>query len=422
MACGLTALGSVASGPASAAPRHNHHLTIAASPNPVSAGEGVLIYGRLLGADSAGQTIRLYHHLVGSGRGYSLVGTTTTNPSGFYEFPRAEGVVYTNRNWFVRGPASAHSRTVHERAVALVSISNSSDSTDTANPIVFTGHVTPNHPFERVFLQQQVGSSDEWRTLRSGRLDAASNYAIPYRWRRPDVHDVRVVFRGDARNLRGASDPVTVNIEQAQVPGFTISSSSPIVGYGGSVTISGTLDQPASSAPEANTVVQLWGRHPGQAFTVLADGTTNSAGGYSFSQSGLTTNTVYYVATMRLAHTPRRHTAHLYQGVRDMVDMQASSSTAFVGQTVTFTGTVLPDKTGHPVVLQKLTKDGDWDTVRVTFVRFGSTFQFHWRPGSPGPHTFRARIMSDGVNVGSASPRVTVTAITPPVASLPPGT
>ena len=30
-----------------AAPRHNHGLTINATPNPILAGEGVLIYGRL---------------------------------------------------------------------------------------------------------------------------------------------------------------------------------------------------------------------------------------------------------------------------------------------------------------------------------------------------------------------------------------
>ncbi|HWE33339.1 MAG TPA: hypothetical protein VG410_07640, partial [Solirubrobacteraceae bacterium] len=88
----------------SAAPRHNHHLTIAAAPNPVSAGEGVLIYGRLEGFEVGGQTIQLYHHLIGSGRGYTLVGTTTTDSSGYYEFTRAEDVVETNRDWFVRGP------------------------------------------------------------------------------------------------------------------------------------------------------------------------------------------------------------------------------------------------------------------------------------------------------------------------------
>ena len=105
LASALTVVGVIATpGLVNAAPRHNHHLTIAASPNPVLAGEGVVIYGRLQGAANGGQPIRLYHHLEGSGNGYTLVGTTKTDGRGFYEFTREEGVVYTNRNWFVRGP------------------------------------------------------------------------------------------------------------------------------------------------------------------------------------------------------------------------------------------------------------------------------------------------------------------------------
>jgi hypothetical protein len=404
-----------------AAPRHNHHLTIAAAPNPVSAGDGVLIYGRLEGSGVAGQTIQLYHHLVGSGRGYTLVGTTTTDSHGFYEFTRAEGVVYTNRNWFVRGPVDSHSRTVHERVSALVSLAASATSTDTAHPIVFTGTVTPNHAHERVFLQEQRGSSDDWHTLVSTRLDPSSNYTIPYRWRRPGARDVRVLFRGDDRNIRGVSDPVTVDVEQAQVPGFTIGSSAPITDEGSTVTISGVLDQTATTTPEPNTVVQLWGRtaHQGH-FVVLADGTTGSDGSYSFTQPGLTTNTVYYVATMRLGHEKRRHTALLYQGVRDVLTMQSSTSSATTGQTVTFTGTVMPDKAGHSIYLQRLGRDGDWHTVEVGTVRHDSTFAFAWAAGSPGTDSFRARITSDGANVGSASVPVSITVTAPPASTLPP--
>src|SRR5438270_5802249 len=179
LACALTVLGCVlAPGSASAAPRHNHHLTIAAAPDPVSAGEGVLIYGRLFGTQPSGQTIRLYHHVIGSGQGYRLVATTTTTGSGFYEFNTPEGGIYTNRNWFVRGPDRAHSRTVHEGVFPLVGIHASTTSTDTNHLVVFTGHVTPNHAFERVFLQQRIGASDDFRTLRSTFLDGASNYTI----------------------------------------------------------------------------------------------------------------------------------------------------------------------------------------------------------------------------------------------------
>jgi hypothetical protein len=422
LACALAMLGSLAAaGLASAAPRQNNGLTIAATPNPVIAGEGVLIYGRLLGADNGGQTIRLYHHVVGSSRGYTLVATTTTsmNPSGYYEFTRAEGLVYTNRNWFVRGPSGTHSRTVHERVIPLVTITASTTSSDTSHRVVFIGHVTPNHGFERVFLQQQIGSSDDWRTLRSTFLGPGSDYAFAYRWRRPGVHDVRVVFRGDDRNTRGVSDAVTVNIEQAQVPGFTINSSNPIVPYNGMVTISGKLNQSGTSNP---AMVQLWGRTPDHRFTVLADGVTASDGSYSFTQAGLTKNTIYYVATMPLPHTPRRHTAVLYQGVRDMVTMRSSSSSANTDQPVTFTGTVLPDKAGRVIYLQmqKQGEDNDWRTVEVAVVHHDSTFRFVWTTASPGTYTFRARIISDEDNLGSASPPVSITATAPAASTLPP--
>ena len=424
LVCALTALGSVtAPGVASAAPRHNHHLTIAATPNPVIAGEGVLIYGRLLGAGNSGQTISLYHHLLGSGGGYTLVGTTTTDASGYYEFPRAEGIVLTNRNWFVRGPDGSHSRTLHERAMALVSVNASTTGTDTAHPIVFTGQVTPNQAYHRVYLQEQTGSGDDWHTLAGDQLDGNSSYSIAYRWRRPGVRDVRILFGGDDRNARGASDPVTVNVQQAQVPGFTIGSSAPIADAGTTAVISGTLDQPGTTTPQQGTVVQLWGKPAHQErFTVLGDATTGADGSYSFNQPNLTTNTTYYVATMRLPHTASRHTALLYQGVRDVVTIQSSdtSGQATTDQPVTFSGTVTPDKAGHVIYLQKLAKDGDWHTVEAAIVRNDSTYVFGWTIGAPGTHQFRARITSDGANIGSASPVVSINATAPPASSLPP--
>ncbi len=419
----LIAIGGVAApGLVSAAPRHNDDLTIAATPNPILAGEGVVIYGQLKGQNNTDQPIRLYHHVADSGHGYTLIGTTQTNSAGFYEFTREENVVETNRSWFVRGPDGSHSRTVYERVAPLISISANPTSTDTNHRVVFTGELTPNHAFERVYLQQEVGSGDDWHTLTSDQLGPDSRYVIAYRWRRPGVHDVRVLFRGDARNIVGASDPVTVNIEQAQVPGFTINSSDPIAPAGSSVTISGVLDQRQSTTGEPNTPVELLGRRPDQRhFVVLAKGTTGSGGSYSFTQSGLTTNASYYVATVPAKGVARRHTAVLFQGIQDVLMLQASSSSVMVGQTVTFNGTVTPDKADHVIYLQREGKDGDWHNVQVQVVHSDGTFQFTWIAGAPGTFNFRARITSDERNVGSHSPPVSVTATLPPPSSLPPG-
>jgi len=213
-----------------------------------------------------------------------------------------------------------------------------------------------------------------------------------------------------------------VSIQQAQVPDFTINSSAPITPTGSSVTISGVLYEPGTTTPEPNTVVQLWGRNAYQdRFAVLADSTTGQDGSYSFPQAALSTNTVYYVATMPLAHVKRRHTARLFQGVQDVLTMQPSSNTATVGQTVTFAGTVLPDKAGQLIYLQKLGKNDEFHTVEVRFVRNDSTYQFTWTFGAPGVFKFRARMPSDGANVGARSqPPVTVTVTAPPANTLPP--
>ena len=181
----------------------------------------MFIYGHLNVGPVGGQTIILYHHLAGTNLGYTKVGQTTTDSRGFYEFTRAEDVVLTNRSWFVReqGAHFIHSRTVSERVSALVSIAASTTTTPTGQPVTFTGSVTPDHAGERVVLQEQTQSGN-WRDLKSGRLDGGSNYSITYGWRFAGDHTVRVLFPRDVRNIAGASDTVTVAVQQKQVPGI----------------------------------------------------------------------------------------------------------------------------------------------------------------------------------------------------------
>lgn len=395
-----------------AAPRHNRGLTINAIPNPILAGEGVFIYGYLYTGPVAGQTIVLYHHLAGS-PGYTKVSQTTTDARGFYEFARAEDVVMTNRSWFVReeGVHRIHSRTVYERVGALVSISASTTSAVTGQAVVITGHVTPDHSGQRVILQVQEGSSDDWRDVTSGLLGPGSNYAITYRWSVPGERDIRVLFPGDFRNVRGESELVTLTVQQKQVPGFTIGSSAPLTNYGQPVTISGVLDQPGSTTGEPNTPVTLWARNAYQSqFVPVADTTTGAGGSYSFASQSGAYNTLYLVRTTL---APHRHTAVLFEGVRDAVTMTPSASTSSVGGHITFTGTVLPDKAGNVIYLERLGSDGDWHNVEIRVVQYGSTFSFGWTFGKAGTYEFRARITSDHANVGGASTPPTVIQVSP---------
>ena len=402
---------------ASAAPGHNRGLTINAIPNPIDAGEGVFIYGHLNVGPVGGQTIILYHHLAGTNLGYTKVGRTTTDSRGFYEFTRAEDVVLTNRSWFVReqGAHFIHSRTVSERVAALVSIAASTTTALTAQPVTFTGSVTPDHAGERVILQEETQSGN-WRDLKAGRLDGGSNYSITYGWRFAGDHTVRVLFPRDVRNIAGASDTVTVAVQQKQVPGFTIASSDQLISYGQAVTISGVLDEPSSTTtPDPSIPVTLWARNAYQTqFTPVADTTTGTDGSYSFAPQAPGYNTVYQVRTTL---APKRHSAVLFEGVQDVLSMTPSSTTSEIGGRVTFTGTVLPDKAGHVIYLQRLGADGDWHNEEIRVVSNASTFQFGWVFGKAGTYQFRARITGDRANVGGASAPVTIT-VSPAVSTM----
>lgn len=418
LACALSALvAALGASAASAAPHHNRGLSIRAVPHQIIAGESVLIYGRLSGADHGNQVIRLYHRIAPN-RGYSLIGVTKTDSQGLYEFTRAEGIVETNRSWFVRGPAFTHSRTVYERVSALVSLAASATSSETRHPVVFSGHVTPSHAGNRVLLQYNT-VGDDWHTLKAGRIGPDSNFSITAAFRTPGERNLRVLLPRDARNVASASDPVSVLTQQTEHGDFTINTTDPIVPNASPYTISGTLYQPGTTTPEPGTSVSLFAHEPGmRGARLVTTATTDSAGNYAFADLTSTVNQLYQVRT---TYGPRRDgSAILFQGVQDVVNMNPSSgSSSTVGGRITFTGNVAPDKSGHVIYLQRLGADGDWHTVEVRIVRPGSVFSFGWTFGTAGTKQFRARIFGGPANLGAASAPVTVQVTQPPVTSLP---
>ena len=399
-------LGAVALGVtsvANAAPRHIKGLTISAAPNPILAGQGVIIYGQLQGTGTAGQTIYLYHRVVPAAR-FSLIGHTTTDSTGGYEFTRPEGVVMTNRSWFVRGPNSTHSDTISEKVQALTTLHSGTSSTVTGHRVVFFGHVTPKHPFERVLLQQQTGATgNTWRTIASTYTNRDSQYSLSHAFARPGDDTIRAVFVGDRRNVAGPSDALTIVVQQREKPAFTLNTASPVIAEGQSVQLSGTLDKAGTTTPEGGVLITLYGHTATGKWKAAGTTTTASDGSYSFTVSPAF-NTVYRATTK-----PGRSSAPLNQGVRDIVTITDSSSTSEVGDTVTFAGTVTPNKVGHAIFLQRLGEDGAWHDVAFTHVGSGSVYSFTYRFGKTGTDEFRARIFGGPWNVGAASPVKTVT-------------
>jgi hypothetical protein len=414
MACACAVTPSIA---AAHGPIRDRALTIHNSPESIVAGDPVLIYGRLLGRESANQQVVLWHR-INPRAGFTIIGRTQTDSSGRYEFTRQNGIVESNRSWYVTGPALSHSQTVHERVSAEVTLTPGATQATTRHPITFSGQVSPGHAGQTIKLQAQRGDSNNWNTIKTARLDASSSYSIPFAWRFPGPREVRAVFPGDPRNTRGISAVSTIVVEQTEVPGFTIGSSNPIVPNQTPVSISGTLQASSGGAAEAGVSVALYTSQPGQHnWSETQTTTTGPDGSYTFTVQG-STNALYQART---TFAPVRQSAVVFQGVQDVVSITSSATAAVVGQPVTFSGNVSPGKPGDAVYLERLGKDGNWHIVESSTLDQASDYAIGWTFGTPGAKQVRVQVLGDPQNVTGVSASVPITVTLPPVSSLPNG-
>lgn len=401
---------------ADAAPHHNHGLTIVASPDPSSAGDGVLIYGQLKGPNSADRRIWLFHRIAPADR-FTPVQVTRTNAQGYYEIVRADGVVNSNRSWFVLGPDNTHSRTIAERVAAAVTLSTTVTSVTTAQTVSLTGTVFPAHNHQRVLLQEQNSTSGNgWKTIAQGYTDGSSAFTIEHRFRTPGSYTLRAFFPRDPRNIAGQSASLGLSVEQEQNASFTISASAQPLVNGQTETLSGTLYANGSTtAPQPNVDVTLYGRVATGQFKALQSTQTNGSGDYSFTTMP-SYNTVYHVVA-----SGHQHTANLYVGVQDVVSAALSAQTATVGQTVKVTGTVTPDHAGHAIYLQQQNTAGEWVDVASGSLTGASTFAFTYTPGMAGTVNLRVQITGGPWSIGGTSSTLPLSVSgAAPVSSLPP--
>jgi phospholipase C len=182
-------------------------ITIESAPNPSTAGQRVTIRGRVFGAP-AGTVVVLWHRLPGQRRFHRVL-STTTDSAQRYSIIRREGLVDTNRRWFVKA-RGRRSRIEDQRVRALVTLGASSTNANRGDPISLSGHVTPSHKGERVRLQQLFGG--RWRTVARPRLDAASDYALKRRFGQNGMVELRTMFAGDRRNIRSFSHTITITV------------------------------------------------------------------------------------------------------------------------------------------------------------------------------------------------------------------
>ena len=147
---------AAAPGVAGAAPQHNHGLTINATPNPIIVGSG---RADLRSAEAAPWPVR---------RSSCITASTShaLHPDRPHDDRLARvlrvhacGRRRLDQPQLVR-PRPGRLAQPHRpraRRRALVSIHADKTTTDTRQPVTFTGAVSPNHAFERVVLQEQTG-------------------------------------------------------------------------------------------------------------------------------------------------------------------------------------------------------------------------------------------------------------------------
>jgi hypothetical protein len=389
-------------------------ISIEVAPRQIVAGEPVVIFGRLRctkQARAAGREVRLFHHLIGQGGGFSYVQSATTDAAGFYVITGADAPVETNRAWYVRA-LGARSATKRIRVAAAVTLSGPTEGqllTGFPNRVTFTGTVSPADAGARVILQRQnAATGGDWRRIDSSSVTAAGTFTIIHTFVVPGDANVRVLVRSQRRNLPSVSNVLGYVISQAQNPQLTIQASADPIAFGESVTISGKLE---GGAGQFVTLLAR-GRHQ-HGFARIAEVQANGAGEYSFPAQSPINNTFYRV---RSAHEA---SAVLYEGVKDVLAAQVSASTVQAGQSVTFTGTVAPDHTGHAIYLERQNAGGTgFHVIEVGLVGAGSAYSITRRLYDPGTKMLRVFIPGGPENQGAASQPFTITVTPAPASTL----
>jgi hypothetical protein len=383
------------------------------TPREISAGDSVVAFGRLRcvrRANAAGQRVKLFEHSFGT-PGFTLVQSASTDAHGFYEVTQPG--VTGNSSFYVRSHGAQSGRR-RVRVEAQVALSGPPEGTQlftgTPNKVKFTGTVNPANVGAHVILQRQNAlTGNEWHRIDSGVVDPEGGFTIVHTFVVPGDANIRVLVRSQGRNVPSLSSALTYAISQAQNPALTIDASSDPISFGQSVTISGIL------AGGANTPVTLLAHTDQQSFAPVAQVTTDGSGNYSFPAQSPVNSTFYEV------RGAGKMSAVLYEGVKDVLTASVSQSTVQAGQTLTFSGAVAPDHTGHIIYLERQNASGGgFHVAQTAFVGAGSTYSIVHRVYDAGTKVFRVKVPGGPENEGAVSAPFTIQLTPAPAAALMP--
>ena len=175
---------------------------------------------------------------------------------------------------------------------------------------------------------------EEWRRIGLGQVGPGGSFSITHNFVVAGDSNIRVVVRPFRFNTRGASEPRSYEISQAQNPQLTIQSSANPLAYGQPATISGTLGAGTAAAVASTPVTLLARTRLQHKFAPVATGVTGAGGSYAFAAQTPQQSTFYRVTGAG------KSSAVLFEGVKYVLTAAASATTAQAGQPVTFSGTV----------------------------------------------------------------------------------
>ena len=348
----------------------------------------------------------------------------------------------------------------------------------------FAGTVDPGRPGALVVLQRQGGNNGEdWATIGRGTLDANGNYSIPHVFVFPSSDDgsanVRILMRNDVRNIASASDPLSYEIEQTQNPNLTINAAANPIVEGQADIVKGIDAQGARppahplgshGAPRLHRA-RHDGDHRRRRLRVPGDAGLQHGlprrRGARIGRLRCVEDAMAGARSIRDLHgldgddrLDRRHrgdgrhrlerrdgehrldrrsgttgatgtavprgsrdeltSAVLFVGVRVSLSAQSTPTTVNQGQSVTFSGQVVPDKTGRAIYLQEQNAGGVWHAIAVARIGPNSSYQITQAFYEPGTVNVRVKVPGGPDNQGSVSQVFAITVNAVPASSLVP--
>ncbi len=200
----LAALLSLGVSAAAARPARPARPSIAVSANPVAAGTSIVVAGRAHGRGAPHATVELWQRQPWQ-QSYHRLARTHADSSGRYAFTLRPD---TNRTLYAIA-GGQHSRTVHLRVRALVTLMTPSSTPDTGETTTFTGTVMPRQPGHFITIQQRQGT--RWARLARPRLDSHSMFRFTHIFTIGGAHILRVSFSGDDKSASATSAPLLLD-------------------------------------------------------------------------------------------------------------------------------------------------------------------------------------------------------------------